>query len=102
MAKISKGGSNMTCIRTGCHAFLAQYDLYAYGDAHQFGPVLLLRLCQEDFVPIGPVLHFQVATIDDWFNRHGSENSTLVSTDFVYLGYDGIPVLGAPSCPDSS
>lgn len=82
----------MTCTKTGCHAYLAEYQEYVYGDAYEIGGVAVLRVVQRSFEgPIQGRLHYSILTVDEWFDkgREGLPASTLISANFINHGYDG-------------
>lgn len=89
-------GKNMTaqCVKTGCHIYLTEYGEYAYGDAHEYGGMMMFRIAGFDLQPINnnEVLHYVVHTIGQWWkdDPYGTLiASRMYVTDF---GYDGIPI----------
>lgn len=86
-------GKFMTCTKTGCHAYLAEYGEYVYGDAFEIGGALVLRIVQRSFQgPIIDRVHYSVARVGEWFDKDGHPVSTLIATRFNNHGYDGKPV----------
>ena len=100
----------MTCIRTGCVAYLRQYGEWVYGDAFTYGGylgdpentgILCLRLVwkghkSEELAQFGNVRHFTVDHIVDWWDEDRTsmkQNSTLLAPPrgWINHGYDGIP-----------
>lgn len=82
----------MTCTRTGAHIFLAEYGRYAYCDAFEVGPVAYFRIVQTGRRPLDHFLHYTVTRIDNWWDRHDSRISTLITREagFINHGYEGI------------
>ena len=80
----------MTCIKTGAHVFLEEYDEWAYGDMHIVGSVYVFRVAQVEFGPIYSVMHFTVHSIANWFKDQ--PYGTIIATSVTDHGYDGIPV----------
>lgn len=82
----------MTCIKTGCHAYLAEYGKYVYGDAYEVGATVILRISQRSFDgPLSKRLHFTVHRIGQWFDKDREDVvSTLISNHTVNHGYEGI------------
>lgn len=82
----------MTCTRTGAHIFLAEYGKYAYCDAFEVGPVAYFRIVQTGRRPLDHFLHYTVTRIDNWWDRHDSRISTLITREggFINHGYSGI------------
>lgn len=90
----------MTCIKTGAHVYLEQYNEWAYGDMHEFEhvdregcsciSVYILRVAQREFQPIIPVKHFTFLTIEgDWQDK---PYGTILSLAAINHGYEGVPV----------
>lgn len=93
----------MTCIKTGCHIFIEQYDEYAYGDAFEVGPfktrdpetinranrflnmhpefgdlvsnVAYFKIVRRSFKPINglTVKHYTVHDFEEIIGSHGGE-----------------------------
>lgn len=85
------------CIKTGCHVYSEEYREYLYGDAFHHNGTLIIRVCQRKREPIstGVPLHFTVKCITEWWDKSFTSterNSTLISQDFEYHGYDGVKV----------
>lgn len=94
----------MECLKTGCHAYLQQYDLYAYGDAHvdrAANGLLVLRIVDlSQGIPVSdnPIVHIDVAEISEWFDRNTTaphHPSTLLTRHWHWWGYDGANVADA-------
>ena len=84
----------MTCVKTGCHIYLAEYNQYAYGDAHEYNGVYVFRLVGgPSFDPLATRLHFTVIESKEWFDKYTTDgNSTLISTSVQPHGYEGVPI----------
>lgn len=84
----------MTCTKTGCHIFIPQYQLYAYGDAFELNSVACFRLVQNSRLPLSSHLHYTVITADSWFDKEQQRSpiSTLISLNFTNHGYEGKPI----------
>jgi hypothetical protein len=91
----------MSCIKTGCVAYLAQYNEWVYGDAHEFPHrTLVIRAVAKirnphELVEFGNVRHFTVSRMAEWFDRptRRGETSTIIACDLGWSnhGYEGIP-----------
>lgn len=100
----------MTCIKTGCVAYLQQYGMWIYGDAHSYGGrlgdpensgFLVVRAVWssrdvKSLSQFGNVRHFTVAEIADWWDESETSMnhpSTMISLSerWVNEGYDGRP-----------
>lgn len=94
----------MTCIKTGCHVYLAFTDEWARGDAFELShlncdgepcdSVYYFRLAPTSFTPQDTVKHFTLFEYASWFDRHSDNYSTLiVKADAVSdHGYEGKPL----------
>lgn len=84
----------MECVKTGCHAYLEQYGEYVYGDAHKIGNMLIIRIVQRSHEgPIIDRLHYEVRSIEGWFDKDVNEPNERPSTLFAFAytehGYEG-------------
>jgi hypothetical protein len=84
----------MTCVKTGCHIYLSEYNAYAYGDAHQFGNVFVFRLVGgPSHSPLDETLHYTVHNSLEWFERNRTDgSSTLIAGGVSFHGYEGKPL----------
>lgn len=80
----------MTCMKTGCHAYVTQYGEYIYGDAHEYNGVWLFRIVVHDLTPRSGPIHFTIHEVADWWDR-GLHVSSLIATSITNHGYDGLP-----------
>lgn len=73
----------MRCVKTGAHAYLSEYGLYARGDMHvsQSG-MYVFRISQTGYSPISSDDDFTINKIDQWFDRN-SDVSTLIAIDVI-------------------
>jgi hypothetical protein len=91
----------MACIKTGCVAYLEQYQEWIYGDAHMYGDTIVIRAVHRTYNPeelaqFGNVRHFTVMSVYDWFGKNQTSQtdiSTLIAPEqrTINHGYDGIP-----------
>lgn len=96
----------MQCIKTGCHAYLEEYNEFIYGDAFELtvsgGPgsleqVYLFRVCERSHSPINqsmlhPRYHFRIHAVEHWFDDQRTSqdiNSTLIAISVDNFGYEG-------------
>jgi hypothetical protein len=90
----------MTCIKTGCLAYLHQYGEYVYGDAFEVNGVLILRIVwrgrpeQIQSAEFGTRRHVTVCLIAEWWDKDLTKQdftTTLVSEPYGWInhGYDG-------------
>lgn len=77
----------MTCIKTGCYAYIEPYNQWIYGDAHLFGSSYVFRIVESKWRPY-PVRHFTILNFGEWWDK-GKDVSTLISNDVVRFGYEG-------------
>lgn len=85
-------GKDMTCTKTCCHAYIAEYGEYVYGDAFEIAGVAVFRIVQRSFSgPIMDRVHYTVAEIGEWFDKDRTDSpvSTLIAKRFNNHGYDG-------------
>lgn len=99
----------MTCIKTGCVAYIEDFEQWVYGDAHSYGApdsyaekqgVLVIRavLSTEKISELrefGWVRHFTVKRVAEWWDANKTsmnQNSSLISNpgNWINHGYDGI------------
>lgn len=88
---------DMQCIKTGCDVYVEQYGEWVHGDAYREGGLLIVRSAGEDReAPFGPMRHFTVQSVAQWWDRPGSMNrsSTLVADQWQCHGYNGLPLDG--------
>lgn len=96
----------ITCIKNGCHVYLAEYGAWVYGDAYSDGPggALVIRVAGPIGYdgPLRDRQHFTIRRVGQWFDRHRQGESgfysTLIATgsDWEQTGdYDGVPI-GVP------
>lgn len=81
----------MTCVKTGCEVYLAEYDEWVRGDAFLTGPqsdTLVIRVSGRGLKPPRR-RHFTVLQVEHWFDRDSDRISTLVSDIFIDHGYEG-------------
>lgn len=81
----------MTCIKTGAHVHVQEYDCWVVCDIHQIGEIWVLRTCPSSYKPERDVSHGEVHSIGDWFDRD-KHYGTLVSPSMTYHGYNGVPI----------
>jgi hypothetical protein len=86
----------MTCIRTGCLAYVAPYGEWVYGDAYEVDGALIIRCAGHDRDPsgFGSRRHFTVHDFEHWFDKDSTAISTLVAPERAYTshGYEGEPI----------
>lgn len=81
----------MTCIKTGAHVYLEQYNEWAYGDVHLFGTAHILRVAQIEIAqPIYSHKHFTFHDVSVKWND--KPYGTIVSLSATNHGYEGVPV----------
>lgn len=80
----------MTCIKTGCHAYLHEYGEWIYGDAHQFGNLFVFRVAGRSFTPFSGIYHFTIyTTLASWTDQ---PYGTIISDRIQNHGYEGVPL----------
>ena len=84
----------MTCIKTGCNAYIEPYGEYVHGDAFQTdNNTLYLRITSRTRTrPTGEKLHFNIENYEDWFDKSlaGTPSTMIVSEDcYENYGYEG-------------
>ena len=82
----------LTCIKTGCTAYLDPYGEMLHGDLFQVDDtdVVLMRVCARDVG--GTHAHAYIDTFTHWFDAErtsGTHNSTLVGR-MTKFNYDGL------------
>ncbi len=80
------------CVKTGCHVFLHEYREWIYGDAFHFNGTLIIRVCARHHDPVMEKVHFNIFRISHWFDQGSTsveKNSTLVTQNFNWHGYEG-------------
>lgn len=85
----------MSCVKTGCEVYLAEYDEWVRGDAYLVGPrsdTLVIRVSGRD-LKTPSRRHFTVHRTEHWFDQDSDRLSTLVSDVFIDHGYGGITTL---------
>lgn len=87
----------MTCQKTGFHAYLAPYGMWAYGDAFELFGVTYFRICEISMKPLRNVKHYTVQDWEQWFDEgktSQAQNSTMICgpQDCEYHGYEGVPL----------
>ncbi len=90
----------MSCIKTGCVAFLTQYNEWVYGDAYQYGDNFVIRAVmrtrdKSKLSEFGRVRHFTVFNIFEWFEKDQTSQqiiSTIIAPndDVINHGYEGM------------
>jgi hypothetical protein len=90
----------MTCIKTGCVAYLDQYQEWVHGDAYQYGDTIVIRVVHrtydlKELAQFGNVRHFTILNINDWFDKEKTSQktlSTLIAPESRVIdhGYEGI------------
>jgi hypothetical protein len=102
----------LTCIKTGCLAYVAEYGEYVYGDAHEYSSVLLIRAVwrgranHPDLVQFGVTRHITIHQVKDWWDADKTSmghQSNVISGPFGWTnhGYDGIGDLTLKSALDA-
>lgn len=81
----------MSCIKTGCLAWIEPYNEWAYGDGFCVAGVYYFRFVQRFTERPNIPLHFTIYDFDNWFDKDSSM-STLISSHTIFHGYEGIPV----------
>lgn len=94
----------LSCLKTGCHAYVEQYDQWVYGDAFssEAGSCRGLLIIRVAEVSIGKpvsghaVRHIDVCDVAQWWDQHREKQgtaSTLVCEGlWRWHGYDGKPI----------
>jgi hypothetical protein len=96
------------CLKTGCHVYLAEYGIWARGDAFTFDvqagivnerliPVYFFRFTHVSPKPIEVVQHFTIHEIEHEFdiNKGPHQPWTVIAKRTVYHGYDGVAINGS-------
>jgi hypothetical protein len=86
----------MTCVKTGCHIYLAEYREWAYGDAFEVDDVAIFHIVERGFEPLREVKHFTIHRLTHTF---GPRNPTMDNTGILISGmgywethgYNGVP-----------
>lgn len=82
----------MQCEKTGCCAYLHEYDLWVYGDSFRDDrtKMLMFRISGTSMDrPInGDVIHYSVGVTSQWWDRD-KQVSTLIAAESMYFGYEG-------------
>lgn len=88
----------MTCIKTGCHAYLEEYDEWLYGDAYEFmnpagnafPSIYAFRIAEMRLGPRYSIKHFTIHRIlAKWDDK---PYGTILATYVTNHGYEGVPV----------
>lgn len=87
----------MSCIKTGCHAHLAPYNEWVYGDAFKLFGVTYFRIVQRGMKPLAPVKHFTINDWAQWFDEgitSSERPSTMICGPGAVKnhGYDGVAI----------
>lgn len=80
----------MTCIKTGAHAYLEEYNEWVYGDMHRCGQSFVFRVAQTEFTPIYTHKHFTIHSIDQWWKD--KPYGTIIACSATNHGYEGVPI----------
>lgn len=81
----------MNCEKTGCVAYLHEYQHWVRGDSFRTKRGdLVIRVSSRHHSEPGPV-NYEVRRIDHWFDNRGEGTSTMFVSldDFEYYGYNG-------------
>ena len=92
----------MSCIKTGCVAYLADYGEWIYGDAFDHNGVLVVRTVfrtrdAKDLEEFGDVRNFTIHRTAHWWDEKATsmkQNSTVISERGNWHqdgDYEGIP-----------
>lgn len=84
----------MQCIKTGCTAYLEDYEEYIHGDLFELkSGQYLMRVCWRGHEPPRDKINIRVLLIEHWFDdgiKHSTnENSTLLIRAHSGLSYEG-------------
>jgi hypothetical protein len=83
----------MICQKTGCVAYLFEYQHWVRGDSFLTSDgSLVIRVSSRHHASPGPV-NYEIHHVDHWFDNVDGRSapSTLIagSKDYRYFGYDG-------------
>lgn len=92
----------MTCVKTGCVAYLVEHGEWVYGDAFtypgEYAEILVIRCCwrsrdSSELAEFSNLRHFTINRLVSWWDEEKTsmkQNSTLLATVWVYHGSEGI------------
>lgn len=83
---------NWVCEKTGAEVWLDQYNCYVRGDMFRMGDYRVLRVNNNTFgtSPAPQLLHYSVGTILEYFDKRDGGTGTMMLTNVVYHGYNGV------------
>lgn len=84
----------MTCVKTGCEAYLEEYRSWVHGDAFRVGDVIIIRVsAMSQWMPFSEDRHLTVHKIAEWFDRdmiHGFGTIVALLDDVDVHPWEGI------------
>lgn len=81
----------MTCVKTGCSAYIEPTNQYLHGDLFFIFGAYIFRVVKADSNR-PPRLHLKINNYENWWDREAYVSTLAFKmTHATHYGYDGIP-----------